>query len=863
MYIGRNKPNCRSGDDKPIPLSDCIAKTVIDTDGHHCKGIDVETHCKIVGLVAAELISRLPVKLHQELFPQGSELVAAVHDIGKVNPLFQEKIRRGITGYGFNSFPGLEKTSPELEETVGRHSGVSQAALKDTGRYIPEIAGRHHGSSPNSDFLLPEDAIIGGQAWQEERLQLIHRLKNYFHLDWPAIRDNLHATVLAGLTTVSDWIGSGPVFDNLMAINESELMPLVQSAVDLAGFVPPLIIHGLHFEDIFPSYSPRTIQNELISKVDQSGVYILEAPMGEGKTEAALFAAYRMLDSSQANGIYFALPTQITSEKIHERMHSFLDRILSSEDNHRLLLLHGNAWLYETELGEEGRPGYSWFDSRKRGLLSPFAVGTIDQALMAVMNVKHGFVRAFGLMGKVVILDEVHSYDAYTGTIMDHLIKGLVELGCTVILLSATLTTERKSLMTTISAPSIDANIPDYYPLVTKAIPGKPKEYSTPIPMEQSSIGIINSTDDDTALCVVREKALNGEYMLWIENTVNEAQEIFKKFAAWGVANSIEVGLLHSRFPALVRSKLDNHWVGLYGKQGKEQRCKGGRILIGTQVLEQSLDIDADFLVTRIAPTDMVLQRTGRLWRHRDLDSIRPVTARRQMIILAPNVDTAVRNPLRFFKASGFVYAPYVLARSLEIWAQKSSILIPADMRNLIESTYAERTETGEMSIAKYNLYKQRKTLGKFACNSMTMAGGAQTDNVPTRYSEKPTCEVLLLRRGSDLPNGFLILIDGEKLTLPVRTVQNRSEKKKIARMLMERTISVPNYLAPNVMLIQELRPLSPYLYISENEDVRLRVAVLESSGTISGMGERTANDQYTLEYSPVFGYATKKKEDA
>ena len=166
--------------------------------------------------------------------------------------------------------------------------------------------------------------------------------------------------------------------------------------------------------------------------------------MGIGKTEAALYAAYQALTQGSATGIYFALPTQLTSDKIYDRMNSFLAKVLAEDCKFRSLLLHSSAWLRDTELGEEGMPGNGWFSSRKRGLLAPFAVGTIDQALMGVMNVKHGFVRTFGLAGKVVILDEVHSYDSYTGTIIDKLVQTLRELDCTVIILSATLTAERR-----------------------------------------------------------------------------------------------------------------------------------------------------------------------------------------------------------------------------------------------------------------------------------------------------------------------------------------------------------------------------------------------------------------------------------
>src|SRR5690606_20205111 len=170
---------------------------------------------------------------------------------------------------------------------------------------------------------------------------------------------------------------------------------------------------------------------------------------------------YQMLEKGQASGIYFALPTQLTSNKIFERFNQFLAQILDEECQHRSLLLHANAWLFDTEMGEEGRPGGAWFNQAKRGLLAPFAVGTIDQALMAAMNVKHGFVRAFGLAGKVVILDEVHTYDAYTGTLLDALVELLRSLHCTVIILSATLNQQRRQQL--LARPTSAVT----YPLIT------------------------------------------------------------------------------------------------------------------------------------------------------------------------------------------------------------------------------------------------------------------------------------------------------------------------------------------------------------------------------------------------------------
>ena len=384
--------------------------------------------------------------------------------------------------------------------------------------------------------------------------------------------------------------------------------------------------------------------------------------MGIGKTEAALYAAYKVMSNQQATGIYFALPTQLTSDKIHERVNNFLNKILTLESPHqKSLLLHGNAWL-KKELGKEGRPKSAWFDNKKRGIIAPFAVGTIDQALMAVMNVKHGFVKAFGLAGKVVILDEVHSYDAYTGTILDELVAKLRKLHCTVIILTATLTTEwRKAL---IACNSVKKE--NEHPLIS-AFPNEGELEELAITATESlTISIQLCSQDKDAIEEALERAEAGQQVLWVENTVVEAQEKYRKLATRASGMAIECGLLHSRFLKYDREINENKWVDLYGKGNPEARQKIGRILVGTQVLEQSLDIDADFLISRFAPTDMLLQRLGRLWRHKN--SYRPPNAQCEAWLLAPKLKPAIEDAKAEFGKTANVYDAYVLCRSLEVW---------------------------------------------------------------------------------------------------------------------------------------------------------------------------------------------------
>jgi CRISPR-associated endonuclease/helicase Cas3 len=858
MMLGKNISH-REEDLRALDYSQCLAKTKSQSKEIIEKGMNVLDHCKIVGLVARALVARLPATVRELLFPDGVDLVAASHDVGKVNPHFQALLHK-VIGQDPKKIPGLEYGRPDFNKTI-KHAGVSQSALEGVGDFIPEIAGRHHGGAPGNVYSK-NDGSLGGEVWQKERDKLINSLKSFFYRDWPKIQDDLHAAVVAGLTTVSDWIGSGPVFENLTSFEELQIHHLVQLALDKAGFLRPIIKPSLTFADIFSGYEPFEIQKSLIHLADKPGVYVLETKMGDGKTEAALYAAYHLMREEMASGIYFALPTQLTSEKIYERFSVFLDKILEEEDPHRTLLLHGQSWLFDTELGEEARPGFSWFESKKRGLLAPFAVGTIDQALMAVMNVKHGFVRTFGLAGKVVILDEVHTYDSYTGTIMDKLIDSLASLGCTVILLSATLTQERRNRFLQISQKKINTTIPTHYPLISKSVANEETEYSEPILYEQRRVQIECSSRPDEIHELVLEKAEAGEYILWIENTVSEAQESYQFFSARGKDMGIEVGVIHSRFSKETRAELEGRWVEAFGKEGARYRGQRGMILVGTQVLEQSLDIDADFMVSRLAPTDMILQRVGRLWRHRNNDKLRPKTACEKIVVLIPS-DERRSKPLECaFGGSGKVYAPYVLARSMEVLESRIEISIPTDLRILIEETYAHRSETGLLAKAKQELEKAKEKLMRYAFLGMASMGPAMPENIATRYSEIPSCDVLLLRSEPGRSEGRLLFADGSELQLNPSGEYNLRDKKNLIRVIHQKILSVPHHQAPAPCPIQELDLLKPLLYISDQEEERLRVGILEPSGNIRGLNGRSGNKNYELSYQENIGYQAKKKKE-
>lgn len=854
-----------------VPFALCPAKTFAPA-GVIGPGRSVVDHCTIVGEVARELIVRCLPALREKLFPSGSEFAAACHDIGKVSPCFVEKLRCACVD-GIPGIAPLNCGDPSREKQWGGHAGVSQISARSLNvpRYVAEILGQHHGFSPPVAGLRAEDENFGGPSWHVERIRLVDILKGNLQSDWPHVETVEQARVLAGLASVSDWIGSGELFEDPAKPWENQ----IKRAVDEAGFVSPEYQRNLAFDQVF-GFSPHSAQQQLIEAVIAPGVYVLEAPMGIGKTEAALFAAYRMLDAGLASGIYFALPTQLTSNKIFERFNRFLQGdealglkgILSPDCKHRSLLLHGKAWLLDTEMGEEGRPGGAWFNQAKRGLLAPFAVGTIDQALMAAMNVKHGFVRAFGLAGKVVILDEVHTYDAYTGTLLDALIELLRRLHCTVIVLSATLSLSRRQQWL---GPDLCG---EAYPLISAAPNAQmTRELSVPaVPGNTVSIRMLEQAS--LAVDEALRRACDGQQVIWIENTVVEAQERYLDLAARASDLGIACGLLHSRFTAEDRQNIEMHWVNLFGKAGWPVRGKQGRILVGTQVLEQSLDIDADFMVSRFAPTDMLMQRIGRLWRH--ADTPRASSSVCEAWVLAPGLENAISEPLTAFGRSAHVYSPYVLCRSLEAWLNLQALSLPQAIRPLIEQTYAQRIEDSSMAMWLRHLdegtprRKGRIALAQLARVTLSQDGRTLPESkAQTRYSETDSHELLLLRELQQCPGekvSRLILLNGELVWLPwFRSALSKAQWRQLTSKLMREIVQVHVTHAPIAVSAGILKEfgLQHCFYLGrddwEDDEGVLRVALVDATGALRGLGGAPVHDRYRLDYRNDLGFRAIK----
>lgn len=877
--IGKSKKTQTNEESVPVTITP-ISKTIPTESEQTIPGIDVTSHCLITGYVAGAILDCFPQHLRESIFPDSSEFLAACHDVGKISPAFQKRIYKKINGFKEDEYPELKKVDASWANRGENcfHAVVTQAVfetiLKDSVPrdmdFISVIEGMHHGFRPKS-ASNENDEPYGGKEWKKLRHELVEKLYSVFlpNKNLEMIGSWNKACSIGGLIIVADWVASGGDFSDFTqdffdTLSIDELKEYARKAVEQAGFSKIKVKNNLSFSSIF-GFEPRKIQTDFFDSINGPGVYVLEAPMGIGKTEAALYAAYKMLEKGQANGIYFGLPTQLTSNKIFERVLSYLEKITGeSSENVKLKLLHGTAWLVKKVFGEKGEVGKSWFDSRKRGILAPFAVGTVDQALMAVLNVKHEMVRSFGLTGKVVILDEVHSYDAYTGTILNELIEFLREAHCTVIVLSATLTTVQKKNILKLEH---EKNLSSAYPLITAVSEEQRtiKEIAS-VGGTERDVAITIEHDDTEILEKIVEKAAEGQQILWIENTVADAQQIFKKIVAKTNGTNIECGLIHSRFLKTKRAENEGKWTELFGKDSA-QRTATGRILIGTQVLEQSIDIDADFLVTRICPTDMLFQRLGRLWRHTKNDSQRPKNAVCGAVILAPEYESVIERS-NCFESSAVVYREYVLCRTLEVWKDLSRVKLPEDIRRILEATYQEREEEGRLKELKNDMEKKKGKLENFARVGLSNAMPTCDDmDVQTRYSEVENVDVLLLKSFNVTGNDCEIRFYGSDniVEIPKHPKNSHEKQRKIAKLITEHCVTVAEKHAPDADKL--VGHFSAYVYTGPNKDEDdekspFRVAIVGNDDYLRTLGNtQIVKNNEKLLYTDKLGYQIAKEK--
>lgn len=656
-------------------------------------------------------------------------LLIACHDLGKASPGFQRKWLH----FDAVCAPHINLNFRRHVNSAFNHAYVSQVALESLlcemgfsqqmSSRLADAVGCHHGVralSTQLNELMNKTSASGDETWVTARKAVFELLKNVFGCaETPPSRDisGNDFLWLSGLTSFADWMGSDDRWFSYGRPEDCEDLSgwfsarrqIAEAVLDAAGWAArtPILEAPTSFEALF-GFAPRPLQSsvaECVSNLEKPSVILVEAPMGEGKTEAAFYAHAELQRRFGHRGMYIALPTKATGNAMFERALSFIrGRALGRSVD--MQLLHGGAMMNESyqsiratgiygdDDGSDVRAS-EWFSQKKRGLLSEYGVGTIDQALLSVLPVKHYFVRLWGLSNRVVVFDEIHAYDAYTGTLLVHLIEWLVSMGSSVILLSATLPPQiREAIAASVGAVTNGAETP--YPRLTvfsrseavrqvsfKADEGRRMK----VAIKRIGCGVSDIKNAVDSYCIGNVKAMA------LVNTVQRAQDLYALYPSGApiiregvvvgkrLANGVEVYLFHARFPAQSRQQRENAVLDVFGKTS-DRACP--RILIATQVAEQSLDLDFDVIATDLAPVDLLLQRLGRLWRH--FFAHRPIDC---PVFIVSGLDgeepPSFESPLWWSS----VYRADILLRTWNLLRSKAFVTVPDDIDAWVNDVYA------------------------------------------------------------------------------------------------------------------------------------------------------------------------------
>lgn len=665
-------------------------------------------------------------------------LLCALHDLGKVSPGFQKKRRDVFApldgGFAFSNADESNHGAVTAEALAGLLGdwGLDFEAAEDIARAL----GGHHGSFPS---LMSKS--IGKGAWEQARREVVSALAETFGVNQEGSPERSEGVApawlmaLAGLASVSDWIGSDERFFPYaggagldVASYAADARTRAERAIREIGWSRVRSGGGRQsFGELFfditsdgarKGWTPNAMQSaccELAQATDGPFLLLVEAPTGSGKTEAALWVSEILAGKRGDHGLYYALPTQATSNQMLERLLAFLHGRFPG-DMVPLHLLHGMASMNETfkelradgSVHDAGAPAPSnveqnegavvareWFCGRKRGLLSPFAVGTVDQALLAALTTRHFFVRLFGLAQKTVVIDEVHAYDTYMSTLLDRLLEWLSAMGTSVILLSATLPARRRQKLVRAYTGRDPGGAEPPYP---RAIIGSAQGIDgRHVPFEKADGRALNVTscpDDPAAVAdLVADRLTGGGCAAWICNTVSGAQEAYRTLREDGRFAHADLTLFHARYPVEGRLERERAVLQKFAKEGERPEKA---VVVATQVIEQSLDLDFDFMVTDLAPVDLILQRAGRLHRHPNRPRP-PGLEEPEICWLAAEAD---EGGIPAFGVNGLIYDPYIVLRTWLLLRDRDGMNLPADTENLIETVYGKADVFGESAVS-------------------------------------------------------------------------------------------------------------------------------------------------------------------
>jgi CRISPR-associated endonuclease/helicase Cas3 len=766
-------------------------------------------HMLDTGIVAREILALQPAAFRcrfTSLFQMDESdalnalaFIAALHDIGKISPGFQQK-REDLCGKlkerGFPfSYPAEPRHGRVALDTLTILLQGEFGCGNDETDALSRILAAHHGIF---------DEYRSEHPWYETRREAAILLAGAFKVDSLSslrLKNVPELFLLAGLISVADWLASDEkTFDYLNTV-PNDLDNYMLERCDIARKLLERLSMGTTVETEksffelfgFPEMNPcQQATLRVTEKLTHPMLVVVETPMGSGKTEAAQVTYARLAVRDGLRGMYCALPTQATGNAMFGRMEKFLAH-LHDDKVVELHLLHANADInpdYEQmklkSVGDakENVIASSWFSARKRGLLAAYGAGTIDQALMAVLRVRHFFVRLFGLGGKMIVLDEVHAYDAYMSTEIENLIGWASRCGSSIMLLSATLPAIKRKRLVEAFQPATqlpsDLNYPCVFGVDLRGSVAYEPVVMEPSTLEMSPVIVEKSEKIQRMANMTMDIVAEEGCVACIVNTVTEAQELYDLLKNRFPGD--ELILFHSRFTLERRLEIEEEILRKYGKGGKRPR-RG--VVVASPVLQESLDVCFDAMLSEIAPFDLLLQRAGRLHRHNI--SRPPHLQVRRLIVFLPGMQADTPD----FGLSKYIYFPDLLDRSGRLFYTEGeyhsiSVALPEGVSLLIEAVYGE-TDTLCLDKTRDKWLEERmgsdsasSFFAKFAAIASVHEKGDDPDYLGNLKNDSEDEAMPTTRVGRQRIT-LVILEEGKDISIPMREAERHLYLKSMA----------------------------------------------------------------------------------
>lgn len=614
---------------------------------------------------------------------------AALHDLGKLSPAFQRQdqptsLVADALGVGTVTKPYDVRHDSlgwvlwnEIESKAAEKLTVRSARALircSTGHHGMPPSKHAHGSRIRATDYFNDTEIMQAVDW-------VNWATNFFKPIFPDAK-NIEAASwwIAGTITLADWIGSNvewnPYSKIKMSPDDYFLIAISNAKIAMAASGVDQSQDRRSFSELFPRFNPTPIQAAVAALPTDENQFLLiiEETTGGGKTEAALASA-------GGSRFFFGLPSMATANGLWNRV---------GELDGQQVLIHGKNWAMPGSMDRAS----SWLaNGGRKALLADIGVGTIDQAMVGVLYARYGTLRLAGLAGKTLIVDEIHAYDAYMKEVIMTLISMHARSGGSVVLLSATMPLSHR--VDYADAWCAGANIEreqflkSSFPLITyidksgktMEIDNLQSRYELDCGPGGRRVNIAHCSNYLEAKRRVVSESASGRCVLWIRNTVGEAIQAYNDLSK----ESNNVQLFHSKFTVDDRSRIEKNVLKSFGAKSTSEGRKN-RILVATQVVEQSLDIDFDFIVTDLCPIDLLIQRAGRLHRHERGDRGIPT-----MLVYGP---PPTDDPDEDWAPSWSKGSAYIYADNSKLWITQKLISdgfsLPCDARRLVEGVYGE-----------------------------------------------------------------------------------------------------------------------------------------------------------------------------